>query len=68
MRRSDGIEVVRLEDADVLFHGGAVDDMASFGMVLMAVGAFDQQVFSVDFNQAFFDSNVTKSNLELGGL
>ena len=67
VRGADGVEVVGLEGADVLLHGGLVDDVAVYRMVLVAVDALDEDGLSVDFDQAFFDADVAEADLQAGG-
>ena len=41
--------------------------MSCLWMVLVAVGAFDEQGFSVDLDQSVFDADVAESDFESGG-
>ena len=64
----DRVEMVGFQGADIGLHRGLVHHVASLRMVLVPVGAFDEDGPAVDLHQAVFDADVAEADLEAGGL
>jgi len=54
MARSDGVDIVRLHEEQILFHELIGNGSSMHRMVLVPVGTLDDNTLSIDFDQPVF--------------
>ena len=62
VRGPDGVDVVPLHEQQVLLQEVVRDSAAVQRMMLVAIGAFEDDALAIDFDQAVFELNLAEAN------